>query len=140
MPADPRSVGGRLAALEEYLRFLSVMATLDRDAFCNDPRNYGAAERFLQLAIEAVFDIGSHCLSAKGIARPGSYAEILPAMAASAIISSETSGKLTSISGFRNLLVHEYMAVDRGRVHEYINTKLDGLHSFAGEIAAYLKL
>jgi uncharacterized protein YutE (UPF0331/DUF86 family) len=67
---DAEKIRGRLAALDEYLRFLAVMAALDLKTFSADPRNYAAAERFMQLAAETVFDIGSHCLAGLGIGRP----------------------------------------------------------------------
>jgi uncharacterized protein YutE (UPF0331/DUF86 family) len=54
------------------------------------------------------------------------------------VIRFETADALTSLSGFRNLLVHEYMKVDHERVHAYLNTKMDGLLRFAHDVAKYL--
>ncbi|MPZ17676.1 MAG: DUF86 domain-containing protein [Luteitalea sp.] len=71
----------RLSVLEENLRILAPFGALDLPAFIADPRNYGAAERFLHLAIEAVFDIGTHCIAALGLPRPSTYADIIPALA-----------------------------------------------------------
>jgi len=75
---DGQVVAARLAALDQYLRFLAESAQLDLSAFTSDPRNYAAAERFLHLAIESVLDIGTHCVAGLGLARPATYADICP--------------------------------------------------------------
>ena len=138
MGLDRQVVGARLAALEENLRLLGPLAALDQHAFTTDPRNYGSAERFLQLAIESVFDIGTHCISALRLPRPGTYGDILPTLADASIITRETEGELTSLAGFRNLLVHDYTRVDRARVHAFLNTRLDGFRRFAADIAIFV--
>ena len=78
MALDKLVIGSRLATLEEHLRLLGEFAPLEVQAFVFDPRNYGAAERFLQLAIECVLDIGAHIISALGLERPNRYREICP--------------------------------------------------------------
>ena len=94
---------------------LGPLAALDQRAFTTDPRNYGSAERFLQLAIESVFDIGTHCISALRLPRPASYGDILPTLASASVITRETEAELTSLAGFRNLLLHDYPAsTERG--------------------------
>ena len=76
MALDEQVIASRLAVLDENLRLLAPFARLDASTFAADPRNYGAAERFLQLAIESVFDIGTHCIAALGMRRPSTYAEL----------------------------------------------------------------
>lgn len=138
MTPDREVLTSRLAALNEYLVILRPFATVDVETFTGDPRTYGSAERFLQLAIEAVFDIGTHCLAALGLRRPSTYGEILPALAEAGIIRSETAEGLASIAGFRNLLVHDYTRIDRTRIHRFISTRLESLQAFAIDIATYL--
>lgn len=138
MPIDKKVVGARLAALEQYLGYLRDLATVEAGTFATDPRTYASAERFLQLAIESIFDIGTHCIAALGLPRPERYADVLPALASAGVIRTETAAALLSISGFRNMLVHDYMRLDRRRVHEFLNSRLDGLRDFAADLAAYL--
>lgn len=135
MAVDREVVAARLAVLDENLRHLEGLANLDLAAYLADPRNYGAAERFLQLAIEAVFDLGTHCISGLALPRPHVYADILPTLVHAGIISPETQAKLTNLAGFRNLLVHDYAHLDRARVHAFLGARLEGLRSFGAEIA-----
>lgn len=138
MAVDREVLGTRLSVLEENLRLLDQFAQLDLPIYLSEPRNYGAAERFLQLSIEAVFDIGTHLISALALARPLAYGEILPTLAQAGVISPETLDELANLAGFRNLLVHEYVRLDRSRVHAFLKTHLTGLHRFAADIAGQL--
>ena len=46
----------RLNKLDEYLFILRGLQKYSFDEFVHDPEHYGSAERFLQLAIEAIMD------------------------------------------------------------------------------------
>jgi uncharacterized protein YutE (UPF0331/DUF86 family) len=138
LAVDRQVVAARLAVLDENLRLLERFATLGLAAYLEDPRNYGAAERFLQLAMEAVFDIGTHCISALKLPRPLAYADILPVLAEAGIISQETRDDLTNLAGFRNVLVHDYIKLDRARVHSFLVTRLEGFRRFSAEVARLL--
>ncbi len=138
MALDRQTLAARLAALDEYLRFLGEVARLDLPSFTGEPRNYASAERFLQLAIECVFDIGTHCIAALRLPRPARYADILPALATAGVITRETADELSNLAGFRNLLVHDYAQIDRERVHGFLASRLEGFRRFAADIACYL--
>lgn len=138
MGLDREVVAARLAVLDENLRLLEGFARLDLSSYLADPRNYGAAERFLQLSLEAVFDIGSHCISAFKLPRPSTYGDILPKLEEAGLITRQTLGDLSHLAGFRNVLVHDYVRLDRSRVHAFLTTRLDGLRRFAADIARLL--
>ncbi|MCX7844400.1 MAG: DUF86 domain-containing protein, partial [Candidatus Bipolaricaulota bacterium] len=50
----PEVLRRRLEKLQEYLRILEGLAQVTEAEFLADPRIHGSAERFLQLAIEAL--------------------------------------------------------------------------------------
>jgi len=52
----------RLNKLDEYLAILSGLQRQRLEEFLETPEHYGSAERFVQLAIEAVTDMGAHPL------------------------------------------------------------------------------
>jgi uncharacterized protein YutE (UPF0331/DUF86 family) len=64
-----------LALLARYVRILRELADTPITEFTADPRNYGSAERFLQLAIETTLSIGYHVIADDGFDQPRSYAE-----------------------------------------------------------------
>lgn len=53
----------RINKLEEYLRILSRICRYSYEEFVEEPERCGSAERFLQLAIEAINDLGNHAVA-----------------------------------------------------------------------------
>lgn len=138
MAPDRGLVAAKLAVLEEAVRFLEEMAALSYEQFTADRRNLRTSERYLHLACEATFDIGTHLIASLGLPRPERYADIVPILRNAGISTAETAEALTDLAGFRNLLVHDYARVDHRRLHAFCQTRLGDFRRFAAEIAAAL--
>jgi uncharacterized protein YutE (UPF0331/DUF86 family) len=59
----PEVIQKRLEKVEEYLAILEKIRKYSKEEFLADPERYGSAERFLQLTIEALDDIGNHLVA-----------------------------------------------------------------------------
>ena len=103
-----------------------------------DPAAEWAAERGLQIAAQAVFDIGNHVLAGGFAERPTDYAAIPGMLCRRGVISPELEARLRGLAGFRNLLVHDYARVDPGRVREMLQTRLPDLTAFADAVEDWL--
>ncbi len=53
----------RLDRLEEYLSILERLRSYSYEEFISNPERYGSAERFLQLSIELLNDLGNHVIA-----------------------------------------------------------------------------
>jgi len=67
----------RLNKLREYVQLLKTIRLEARDRFVSDPLVYGNAERYLQLAIQVVLDIGNHILSDRKLKEPEEYRDVV---------------------------------------------------------------
>lgn len=114
------------------------MAALSYEQFESDRRNLRASERYLHLACEAVFDIGTHLIASLGLPRPERFGEIIPILRDAGISTAETAKSLVDLAGFRNLLVHDYGRVDHRRLHAFCRTRLGDFRRYAAEIVAAL--
>jgi uncharacterized protein YutE (UPF0331/DUF86 family) len=104
----------------------------------NDPATEWARERGLQIAAQAVFDIGNHVLSGGFAERPADYAAIPTMLHRRDVISAELEARLRGLAGFRNLLVHDYARVDPVRVRAMLETRLPDLVAFADAVEDWL--
>jgi uncharacterized protein YutE (UPF0331/DUF86 family) len=105
--------------------------------FADDPRNYGSAERFLQLAIETVLSIGNHVIADSGLEQPGTYAEIIAVLGRAGVLESELARELQPMARMRNRLVHHYQDVSPAAVHEILGSRLGDFDRFAEQVVAY---
>lgn len=112
---DREVVFHRLAALRTNARRLRVALDSGRQRFVADEDVYLKAERSLQLAIQAILDIGTHIIADEGLNRPAGYEDIVPELGRAAILPPVLVERLAGLAGLRNILVHDYLEVDHGR-------------------------
>lgn len=137
-PSSPdRSVVERhLAALDEAvtnLRRHTGIARADLDQL--DLR--WTIERGLALCAQNALDVATHLASSLGRDAPD-YASAIDALAATGVIPADFGRAFRSVAGFRNALVHGYLAVDLDIVHEVLTTRLDDFERFAQHVTRWL--
>ncbi len=117
-------VAARIERLREYIKTLKAIEKYDIERFKGDVFIHATAERYLQLAIECLLDIGNHIISDRGFRKPDTYAEILEILAENNIIHKELFDELEGMAAFRNVLVHDYLRLDLDRVYGILTQKL----------------
>lgn len=120
----------RLEKIDEYITFLDRVKNYSKDRYIEDPLIYGSSERFLHLAIECVIDIGNHVISDEGYKKPETNREIFTILYENKIINSTLRNNLSNMVSFRNILVHDYLKLDRGIVYDIIVNNLGDIKSF----------
>ena len=129
---SPEVIRKRLRLLEGYLKKLRrIQASTDRETFLADSDRQDIAERNLQLAIEAVLDIGQHIIASSGWKPAEEYADVFAILGAHGILGKELLGRVQGMAGFRNLLVHEYAEVDHAQVFDVLQDHLQDLEALA---------
>ena len=135
---DPEVVRRRLQKLDEYLAVLDGLRRHARQEFLADPEKYGAAERFLQLAIEALTDLGNHVIADQGLGSVESYGDIPRLLQEAGLVEDALANQWVKMIGFRNILVHEYLDIDRETVFAALRERLGDLRALQRAFARFL--
>ena len=128
----------KLQKLDEYIKYLKEVQKINKNQFVEDYHFFGLAERYLQLSIEILLDVGKLLVVIKGLKRPEENQEIFSALRDEKIISEKLSGNLMGVANFRNILVHDYEKIDREIVYEKLRDNLEDFENFRKEIAGYV--
>lgn len=136
---DHEAVNARLDKLNEYGKILKELQQASRSEFIADYHVYGLAERYLQLSIECLLDIGRLIITGLGLRKPNRHQEIVEILWESDVISTDLASGLQGIAGFRNILVHNYLKINRGFVYENLQKGIVDLEDFSREVAEFLK-
>ncbi len=128
----------RFNKLNEYIKFLNNIKNYSEEEYINNPLVYGSSERFLHLSIECVIDIGNHLISDLRFRRPESNREIFIVLHENNIINDKLKDSLCNMAGFRNILVHDYMKLDRNIVYKIINNNLKDIETFVKIVSEYI--
>lgn len=117
----------KLQRLDEYISYLKELAAFPQRTFINDHHIYGLAERYLHLCIEILLDVGKLFIIERGLPRPENSHEIFELLARHKVISQALFKRIRGMAGFRNILVHDYMKVDRAIVYRQTKSGLKDL-------------
>jgi uncharacterized protein YutE (UPF0331/DUF86 family) len=134
---DSHVILARIDKIRESVGKLRKQAQRTEDAFISDSLATDSTERNLQTAIQAVIDIGNHIVADMDLGTPADYKEIFRLLAKNGILRDEQADRLISMTGLRNILVHEYLQIDLRLIYSIIRNDLDDFDQF---IAAALKL
>jgi len=137
MTVRPDTIRERLTLVRTSLAVLRTSAQLPRERFLAERTEQWAAAYGLQTTVQALLDAGAHVLSGRFKEAPKEYGDIVPRLVAHGVLDDALGQRLVGIAGFRNVLVHEYAAVDFALLHEKLG-RLDDLEAFAAALDAWL--
>lgn len=129
----------KLQKLDEYVKYLKETQKINKNKFIEDYHFFGLAERYLQLSIEILLDVGKLLIIIRELKRPEENQEIFSALRDEKIISEKLAKNLIGIANFRNILVHDYEKIDREIVYEKLQNNIDDFELFKKEVSEYLK-
>ena len=134
----PEVIRRRLERYGECLTILERAGRYTLQEFLSDPEHYGSAERFLQLAIEASLDMGSHIVADEGLGTVEQGRDIPRLFREHGFIDAVLEQRWIRMIGFRNILVHEYLEVDREIVYDVVCNRLGDLAALQPVFARFL--
>jgi uncharacterized protein YutE (UPF0331/DUF86 family) len=132
---DQDIVARRILVLNETLLNLDgLRPRLTGQQLVAEPLVQAALERWVQVAVECCIDLAYHVVSAHGWTPPDSARGAFESLASHGVIPSELAQRLARAAGMRNILVHDYVRVDRGMLVGALGSALDDLRSFGAII------
>jgi uncharacterized protein YutE (UPF0331/DUF86 family) len=119
--------------LDSYLKELSQIMPANFAEYMKIEKRR-SCERLLQLSIECAIDICKLLVTGLRLGIPSDENDFFEKLQQQEILSEEMAATLKTMKGFRNILVHEYAAVDDQLVYELLTTRLDDFWKFKREI------
>jgi len=131
----------RIEEIHKRLQTLNMrFKPLRESQLISDEDANAAAERHLQIAIQACLDIANHIVSSLGLERPAQEtSEVFTVLAKEKIIPGSMAKRLVEATGYRNVIVHDYIDVDRHLTYTNIQQRLPDLSEFAKYIERFLE-
>jgi uncharacterized protein YutE (UPF0331/DUF86 family) len=123
-------------------RFVEALEILERlgrtpwERFSVDPEKYGAAERFLQTAVEILNDLGAHLVARLGVSPVERYRDVPARLLEAGSLTERQAELWRRVIGFRNVVVHDYLEVDRAIVYDILRHRLDELRELHRAVVA----
>ena len=129
----------KLERLQGYVRILNTYKKCSIQDINEDFTLSGAIERYLEVSLECVLDIGEMVISKAGFRKPETYKEIIEILGEEGILPDEFAERFAEAAKLRNILVHMYAEIDIEQIYEILQNNLDDFNDFARYIARYIE-
>ncbi len=129
------SIIKRMGKIEYFLKNLEFIGDVSRKEFVSNIMRWGSAERFLQLAIEALIDIGNHIIAEKDWGIINESRDVAYILFEKGVLDEPSRELFLKMIGFRNILVHEYMEVDVNTVFDITKNKLNDIRKILSALS-----
>jgi len=134
---DAAVVRRHLLAIDEAVQTLRRHRGKPAELLATDRAERWAVERGFQLCAQNALDIATHLAASAGRDVPD-YATAIDRLGEMGVLPPEFLRRFRPIAGFRNVIVHGYLAVDPDIVHRLLNEQLEDFAEFAGYIQRHL--
>jgi len=138
---DTYRIERRIQEIHKRLKKLNdKFKPLRESEFVKDDSLNAEAERHLQTAIQACIDIANHIVASLGFNKKfEKTGEVFYELVENGILDGDFAEKMINITGFRNILVHGYLDVQRNITYDNIQNRLGDLAKFAQYIENFLE-
>ena len=137
MNAEFSGIERRLDELNERLARLHPLQNKSRSEFDQDPYLRDIVERNLEVSIQCCLDICHRIIAIEKARAPVDYYESILIMGELGVLQPDFARSLAPVAGFRNVLIHEYVHLDWGRVYLHLQNLVD-LERFSEAIRQWL--
>jgi uncharacterized protein YutE (UPF0331/DUF86 family) len=132
----------KITLIQDELAKLADLAKYSLKEITSDFVKQAALERYLEKIINRAIDINQHLiaeLATKDTSPPLDYTETFLRLAALGIYPSDFSQRIAKSVGTRNILIHEYDAVDYSNIYSSISDCLKDYHEYCNYILIFLE-
>ncbi len=127
----PEVIRRRLQKLDTFVEYLERAQAYSFDEFRSDIEVYSAVERNLQLAIEALSDMAGHVVVDEDLGHFERARDLPDLFEEHGFIEADVREMWKDMIGFRNVLVHEYVDIERSRVYDVLQHHLDDIRQLS---------
>jgi uncharacterized protein YutE (UPF0331/DUF86 family) len=93
----------------------------------------------LQRAVQASIDLAAHIVASEGLGLPETLKDNFRLLRNRGIINDSITGRMESMSGFRNIAIHDYQAMNPDILKSILTKHLKDLEDFYTAVLVYFK-
>lgn len=132
-------VVSRLAFIEEALKEMGDLGSIQKEEFLKDKTKVAAVESYLRRSLEALFDVGRHILVHEGWHEYSmEYKSIASGMVEKMIVPENLKDKLQQMAGYRNRMVHFYNEITSAELYQIVQEDIEDIEEVVKKIKEYI--
>jgi uncharacterized protein YutE (UPF0331/DUF86 family) len=133
---DLTVVENKISSIIKYLSILEKYKKYSQKEITSDIDRKGAVERYLYLAAQATIDLAEAVIAYKNLRKPTTIGESFHILSDAGIISQDLTEKMVKMTGFRNVIAHDYEELNYDIVYDVLQNKLKDMKDFSDAISS----
>jgi len=134
---DEAVLAKKLAAIRDAVARIREVLPGSAEAFRENRTAREVVILNLFIALQEAIALATHWLADEGWDVPQSYGDAFAALADRHILAPDLAHRLRAASGLRNLIAHQYGAVDADRIFDLASNDVEDLLSFCRQLAQH---
>ncbi len=126
---DRDIVLAKVASIQKCLERIVAVTSLD-PASLDDIDRQDIFVLNLQRAIQACLDLASHVVASESLGLPETMRDNFTLLNSGGVIDSEIASNMEKMTGFRNIAIHDYRAIDLNILKSILSKDLKDLEIF----------
>jgi uncharacterized protein YutE (UPF0331/DUF86 family) len=123
-------IENKISSVRKYLKILERYRTYSQKEIADDIDRRGAVERYLYLAMQATIDLAEAVIAFKNLRKPSTMSESFHILAEADILSQDVTGQMVGMTGFRNVIAHDYEKLNYDIVYDVLQNRLKSIGDF----------
>ncbi|MEE9523802.1 MAG: DUF86 domain-containing protein [Thermodesulfovibrionales bacterium] len=128
------AIENKISSVRKYLGILERYKKYSREEIDSSIDLRGALERYLYLVIQATIDLAEAVISYKNIRKPSTLSESFVILEEAGIIPSKLMESMVRMTGFRNVVAHDYEELDYDVVLDILHSNLPEIEEFSKKV------
>jgi uncharacterized protein YutE (UPF0331/DUF86 family)/predicted nucleotidyltransferase len=129
----------KLAQLAEYLEQLEQIMEVDEVTFARDFRVHRVAERQVELLVECAGKLNTELAQSLAKIPASDYYSSFFSLAATGWLDNDTAGRLATLAGLRNRLVHQYEDIRLPKLYQACQESLADWRTYLASLTNRLR-
>ena len=123
-------IENKLSSVEKYLKILAGYQKYSQSEIESSVDLKGAVERYLYLAIQSTIELAESLIAYKKLRKPSTMSEAFHILHEEEVISADMAEALVKMTGFRNVVSHDYEKLNYDIVYAVLKEKLRDIEQF----------
>lgn len=128
-------IENKISSARKYLEILRSYQKHSRTEIEQDVTLRGAVERYLYLACQSAIDLAEALIAYKGLRKPTTQSENFYILNEKGLIPDALTTKMVQLTGFRNVMAHEYTRINYDVVYDVLQNRLKDMEEFLSTIS-----
>lgn len=123
-------IENKISSIKKYLKILEGFKKCSLNEIKKNLTIKGAVERYLYLAVQATIDLAEAIIAFRNLRKPSVYSEAFDILKEEKIITDKLAEKLIAMTGFRNIIAHDYEKIDLTIMYDVLQKGLKDIKQF----------